>query len=131
MKTLLSLLFLLFAFSAHAQVYKCKVNGKTEFKDQPCETEGQALRLPAQPTEAEQMAARRRSDDDARELRRMDAENKSQQYRRASESARADYERERKDRECAQLQRIAQSGGARAQDAKAEHFSRCYGSNRN
>lgn len=42
-RALLTLAALLVATSAHAQVYKCKVDGKTVFADQPCATDAKPI----------------------------------------------------------------------------------------
>ena len=42
-RALLTLAALLLATSAHAQVYKCKVDGKTVFADQPCATDAKLI----------------------------------------------------------------------------------------
>lgn len=42
-RSILTLAALLLATSAHAQVYKCKVDGKTVFADQPCATDAKPI----------------------------------------------------------------------------------------
>lgn len=42
-RALLTLAALLVATSAHAQVYKCKVDGKTVFADQPCAADAKPI----------------------------------------------------------------------------------------
>lgn len=42
-RALLPIVALLLATSAHAQVYKCKIDGKTVFADQPCAADAKPL----------------------------------------------------------------------------------------
>ena len=42
-RAILTLAALLLATSAHAQVYKCKIDGKTVFADQPCAADAKPL----------------------------------------------------------------------------------------
>lgn len=131
MKLVLSSLLCLCSLGAQAQVYKCMEKGKAVFTDTPCVAEGSAVRMQvSKPTEESQEAALKRRQTDSANLRQIDEDRERLRSKRGYEEARAEGERARKDYECDQLAKQSKSG-YKAEEAKAQYFSRCYGSNRN
>jgi len=71
-QVMLLALFVAVAQGAHAAVYKCEVNGKTEFSDKPCAPN--AERIDPQRHEEEARARRSREEDEAHARRAREAE---------------------------------------------------------